>query len=88
MLGRVTERRLARFELIEKPRERRYTSEDQKLDHPDDRGFEYVPALQDMPIFWGRLSPEQQAARQQQQLAAQQAAAAANAERLAAAGAP
>ena len=46
---------------LDRRRERRYTSEDQHLDFPADRGFEYVPAIQDMPIFWGRFSPEQQA---------------------------
>lgn len=39
---------------LEKPRERRYTNEDQQLDYPADRGFEYMPSLQDMQIVWGR----------------------------------
>jgi hypothetical protein len=38
---------------IERARERRYTDEDQKLDYPSDRGFEYVPAIQDTAVVWG-----------------------------------
>lgn len=34
--------------------ERRYTSEDQKIDYPNDLGFEYVPSLQDTQFTWGR----------------------------------
>jgi hypothetical protein len=34
--------------------DRRYTNEDQQLDHPGDRGFEFVPAIQDVMIYWGR----------------------------------
>lgn len=36
-----------------KPRERRYTNEDQKLDHPEDTGFRYVESLQDVQLVWG-----------------------------------
>lgn len=39
---------------LERPRERRYTHEDQQLDYPGDRGFEFVPALQDAQITWGQ----------------------------------
>ena len=39
---------------LEKPRERRYTHEDQQLDYPGDLGFQYVPSLQDMQLVWGR----------------------------------
>jgi hypothetical protein len=35
-------------------RERRYTSEDQQIDHPGDLGFDYVPSLQDAVFTWGR----------------------------------
>lgn len=35
-------------------RERRYTSEDQQIDYPDDKGFDFVPALQDAQFTWGR----------------------------------
>lgn len=38
---------------LERARERRYTHEDQQIDHPGDLGFEYVPALQDVVINWG-----------------------------------
>lgn len=38
---------------LERARERRYTHEDQQLDYPGDRGFEYVAALQDVQISWG-----------------------------------
>jgi hypothetical protein len=38
---------------LERARERRYTHEDQQIDYPGDRGFEYVPALQDVVINWG-----------------------------------
>jgi len=35
-------------------RERRYTSEDQKIDYPADKGFDQVPSLQDAVFTWGR----------------------------------
>jgi len=38
---------------LERPRERRYTHEDQQLDYPGDLGFEYVASLQDKQIVWG-----------------------------------
>lgn len=34
-------------------RVRRYTSADQQIYDPTDRGFEYVPTLQDAQIIWG-----------------------------------
>ena len=34
--------------------ERRYTTEDQQLDHPGDLGFSFVDQIQDVTIFWGR----------------------------------
>lgn len=34
--------------------EKRYSDQDQKLDFPDDRGFEWVNAIQSITIFWGR----------------------------------
>jgi hypothetical protein len=34
--------------------ERRYTDADQKRDYPDDRGFEFVNAIQNVTIYWGR----------------------------------
>lgn len=38
---------------LERPRLRFYTTEDQKIDYPTDRGFEFVAALQDKTILWG-----------------------------------
>tara|TARA_R100000329_G_scaffold150419_2_gene143300 strand:- start:41 stop:994 length:954 start_codon:yes stop_codon:yes gene_type:complete len=39
---------------LEKPNTRRYTPEDQKIDFPNDKGLEYVAALQDDEVIWGR----------------------------------
>ena len=39
---------------LERPRLRRYTPEDQKIDHPNDTGLDYVPVIQDTAIQWGR----------------------------------
>lgn len=36
-----------------KPRVRRYTDEDQKIDYPTDTGFSHVAALQDAVLIWG-----------------------------------
>ena len=36
---------------------RRYTAEDQKIDYPDDMGFEFVAKIADQEIIWGRASP-------------------------------
>ena len=33
---------------------RRYTNEDQKIDHPSDKGFEFVTKIQEKEIIWGR----------------------------------
>ena len=38
---------------LESTSERRYTPEDQKLDFPNDTGFDQVAALQDVTITWG-----------------------------------
>jgi hypothetical protein len=35
-------------------RERRYTPDDQAIDEPGDRGFDFVAQLQDSRISWGR----------------------------------
>ena len=35
---------------LERPRERRYTPEDQAIDYPDDRGFDYVASLQELVL--------------------------------------
>lgn len=39
---------------LERAREYRYTDESQKLFHPEDKGFEYVPSLQEWSGTWGR----------------------------------
>ena len=39
---------------LERPNERRYTPEDQKIDFPTDEGLDYVAGLQDDEIVWGR----------------------------------
>ena len=39
---------------LQNPKERRYTDEDQKINHPSDNGFEFVPDIQDLVIVWGR----------------------------------
>ncbi len=38
----------------ERPRIRRYTHEDQKLDYPDDRGFAFIAQMAEKTIYWGR----------------------------------
>jgi hypothetical protein len=35
-------------------KDRRYTNEDAQLEHPGDRGFEFVPSLQEVVLYWGR----------------------------------
>lgn len=36
---------------------RRYTAEDQKIEHPNDKGFEFVAKIQEKEVVWGRPSP-------------------------------
>jgi hypothetical protein len=43
---------------------RRYTAEDQKIEHPTDKGFEFVAKIQEKEIVWGRPSPASMAPRQ------------------------
>lgn len=38
---------------LDRPRGRRYTSEDQKIDYPNDKGLEFIADLQDKEIIWG-----------------------------------
>lgn len=38
---------------LDRPRVRRYTSEDQKIDYPADKGLEFIADLQDKEIVWG-----------------------------------
>lgn len=39
---------------MKKTKVRRYTAEDQKIDHPTDKGFEFVTAIVEKQIMWGR----------------------------------
>jgi len=36
---------------------RRFTAEDQKIDHPTDKGFEFVSKIAQQEIIWGRPTP-------------------------------
>tara|TARA_R110000796_G_scaffold248977_1_gene376306 strand:+ start:469 stop:1089 length:621 start_codon:yes stop_codon:yes gene_type:complete len=36
---------------------RRFTAEDQKIDYPSDKGFEFVSRISQQEIIWGRPSP-------------------------------
>lgn len=38
---------------LDRSRARRFTSEDQKIEYPDDKGLEMVASLQDTVIIWG-----------------------------------
>jgi hypothetical protein len=38
---------------LQRPRERRYTHEDQQTEYPGDLGLNFVAAIQDRPIKWG-----------------------------------
>jgi len=42
----------SRMVLLTRAKERRYTDEDQRAEYPDDKGFQYVAALQDRQIIW------------------------------------
>ena len=42
---------------FERSKIRRYTAEDQKIDYPADKGFEFVAAIVQKDILWGRPSP-------------------------------
>lgn len=39
---------------LERSRQRRYTSEDQKIDFPNDKGLDFIASLQDKSVVWGR----------------------------------
>lgn len=43
--------------VFQKTAVRRYTAEDQKIEHPTDKGFEFVSKIQEKEIVWGRPSP-------------------------------
>lgn len=47
----TVENRLIDFE---RTKLRRYTDQDQKIDYPNDKGFEFVASIQDKEIVWGR----------------------------------
>lgn len=49
----TVENKLIQFD---RSRIRRNTSEDQKIDHPTDKGFEFVASIQEKEIVWGRYS--------------------------------
>jgi hypothetical protein len=38
---------------LDRTRERRYTSQDQKIDFPDDKGLDFIASLQEKSIIWG-----------------------------------
>ena len=42
---------------FERSKVRRYTAEDQKIDYPTDKGFEFVTAIVQKQIIWGRVTP-------------------------------
>ena len=42
---------------FERSKVRRYTAEDQKIDYPTDKGFEFVTAIVQKEIIWGRPTP-------------------------------
>ena len=42
---------------FERAKIRRYTAEDQKIEYPADKGFEFVTSIVQKEIFWGRPSP-------------------------------
>ena len=44
----------SRLITFEKSSNRMYTLEDQKIDFPNDIGFEFIPDLQDKEITWGK----------------------------------
>jgi hypothetical protein len=52
-IGISVENKLVSFE---RSKVRRYTAEDQKIDHPTDKGFEFVTAIVQKEIIWGRSS--------------------------------
>lgn len=42
---------------LQRPRERRYTGEDQKIDYPNDKGLDAVTWIQNQKIKWGSGAP-------------------------------
>jgi hypothetical protein len=39
---------------LERPRKLYYTSATQQSEFPSDKGFEFVPSIQDMSLNWGK----------------------------------
>lgn len=39
---------------LQRPRESRYTNEEQQHEYPNDLGCEYVPAMKEVTLTWGR----------------------------------
>ena len=39
---------------LQRSKVRRYTAEDQKIDHPNDKGFDFVSSIAEKEIIWGR----------------------------------
>jgi hypothetical protein len=39
---------------LERSGVRRYTPQDQKIDYPNDTGFDFVPSVQELTVSWGR----------------------------------
>lgn len=50
----VTVQAVSRLRDWERPRRRNYTTEDQAIDYAGDLGFEYVAAMVDKTVAWGR----------------------------------
>lgn len=42
---------------LRKARVSRYTPEDQKRNYPDDQGLDFVTAIQDKELIWGKATP-------------------------------
>jgi hypothetical protein len=42
---------------LNRSRERRYTDQDQQIDHPGDLGFQYVQFIQNWNGTWGKAGP-------------------------------
>ncbi|WP_244298048.1 hypothetical protein [Actinobacillus vicugnae] len=56
-VGKTTEIELAVESLFidwQRAKVRRFTNEDQVAEYPNDRGFEFVSAVADMELIWGR----------------------------------
>ena len=52
--GKITLTATSKLADWERPRIRRYTNEDQRIDYPSDRGFEFVNQMTEKQLIWGR----------------------------------